>query len=204
MPRLCESFSELNPVQITGGEQTLFALTADGKVSIELADVVVIVTPYDSDLYDINLPRPSHAIGLCLGLRCVRPTWSRRDREHCHAHCRFHPCDQGRPHQEAVGSLRGQTLPRRHCDRRALRLGGGGRWQAGPGRNNVSGCRLPYSGFIFFFCGQFSPQRFEDFMLISFRIIFIHCSQAFRLGTKHFQEYIFTESNRCVTFSTSQ
>ena len=32
LPRLCESFAELNPVSIVGGEQTLFAITADGKV----------------------------------------------------------------------------------------------------------------------------------------------------------------------------
>ena len=32
LPRLCENFSELNPVQIVGGEQTLFAITGDGKV----------------------------------------------------------------------------------------------------------------------------------------------------------------------------
>ncbi len=31
-PKLCESFSELNPVSISGGEQTLFAITQDGKV----------------------------------------------------------------------------------------------------------------------------------------------------------------------------
>lgn len=31
-PRLCEGFSELNPVHMSGGEQTLFALTQDGKV----------------------------------------------------------------------------------------------------------------------------------------------------------------------------
>lgn len=34
IPRLCENFSELNPVQIIGGEQTLFAVTGDGKVSV--------------------------------------------------------------------------------------------------------------------------------------------------------------------------
>lgn len=33
VPKLCESFSELNPVQIIGGEQTMFAVTNDGKVS---------------------------------------------------------------------------------------------------------------------------------------------------------------------------
>lgn len=32
VPRLCESFSEINPVYMCGGEQTLFALTQDGKV----------------------------------------------------------------------------------------------------------------------------------------------------------------------------
>ena len=31
-PRLCESFSEINPISISGGEQTLFAITQDGKV----------------------------------------------------------------------------------------------------------------------------------------------------------------------------
>ncbi len=33
LPRLLENFSELSPVQIVGGEQTLFALTTDGKVN---------------------------------------------------------------------------------------------------------------------------------------------------------------------------
>ena len=33
LPRLMENFSELNPVQVIGGEQTLFAVTSDGKVS---------------------------------------------------------------------------------------------------------------------------------------------------------------------------
>ncbi|CAI8007319.1 E3 ubiquitin-protein ligase HERC2 [Geodia barretti] len=31
-PRLCEAFSELSPVKVTGGEQTMFAITKDGKV----------------------------------------------------------------------------------------------------------------------------------------------------------------------------
>ena len=35
-PRLCENFSELNPVQIVGGEQTMFALTQDGKVCLSV------------------------------------------------------------------------------------------------------------------------------------------------------------------------
>jgi len=33
VPRICEAFAEISPVQIAGGEQTLFAVTADGKVS---------------------------------------------------------------------------------------------------------------------------------------------------------------------------
>ena len=32
VPRICDAFGEISPVQITGGEQTLFAVTADGKV----------------------------------------------------------------------------------------------------------------------------------------------------------------------------
>lgn len=35
LPRLMENFSELNPVQVVGGEQTLFAVTSDGKVSAQ-------------------------------------------------------------------------------------------------------------------------------------------------------------------------
>ena len=35
VPRLCESFSELSPVQIIGGEQTMFAVTQDGKVILK-------------------------------------------------------------------------------------------------------------------------------------------------------------------------
>lgn len=34
VPRICDSFGEVSPVQITGGEQTLFAVTADGKVNV--------------------------------------------------------------------------------------------------------------------------------------------------------------------------
>ena len=36
VPRICDSFGEISPVQITGGEQTLFAVTADGKVSVSV------------------------------------------------------------------------------------------------------------------------------------------------------------------------
>ena len=39
-PRLCENFSELNPVQIVGGEQTMFALTQDGKVGLSVCQSV--------------------------------------------------------------------------------------------------------------------------------------------------------------------
>ena len=31
-PRLCEAFSELSPVKVIGGEQTMFATTKEGKV----------------------------------------------------------------------------------------------------------------------------------------------------------------------------
>ena len=33
LPTPCESLSALRPVQLVGGEQTLFAVTADGKVT---------------------------------------------------------------------------------------------------------------------------------------------------------------------------
>ena len=34
IPSQCEALSALRPVQIVGGEQTLFAVTAEGKVRI--------------------------------------------------------------------------------------------------------------------------------------------------------------------------
>lgn len=36
VPTPCEALAMLRPVQLIGGEQTLFAVTADGKVSIPL------------------------------------------------------------------------------------------------------------------------------------------------------------------------
>lgn len=38
-PKLCESFSELNPTSISGGEQTLFAVTQDGKVHVYIEKI---------------------------------------------------------------------------------------------------------------------------------------------------------------------
>jgi len=35
VPTPCEALATLRPVQLIGGEQTLFAVTADGKVSIQ-------------------------------------------------------------------------------------------------------------------------------------------------------------------------
>ena len=43
VPRICDSFGEISPVQITGGEQTLFAVTADGKVSVSVLSVCLSV-----------------------------------------------------------------------------------------------------------------------------------------------------------------
>lgn len=35
VPTPCEALATLRPVQLIGGEQTLFAVTADGKVSVQ-------------------------------------------------------------------------------------------------------------------------------------------------------------------------
>ena len=40
LPIGCESLASLRPVQLIGGEQTLFAVTADGKVSMVLVWLV--------------------------------------------------------------------------------------------------------------------------------------------------------------------
>ena len=36
LPTPCETLSALRPVQLVGGEQTLFAVTADGKVPFDI------------------------------------------------------------------------------------------------------------------------------------------------------------------------
>lgn len=42
-PQPCEALSAIRPVQIVGGEQTLFAVTAEGKVCCFAACLPVIV-----------------------------------------------------------------------------------------------------------------------------------------------------------------
>lgn len=37
VPTPCEALATLRPVQLIGGEQTLFAVTADGKVRVRLS-----------------------------------------------------------------------------------------------------------------------------------------------------------------------
>ena len=51
-PRLCEAFSELSPVNVIGGEQTMFALTRDGKVTSIACSVTHCST------FSISLPLP--------------------------------------------------------------------------------------------------------------------------------------------------
>ena len=46
IPSQCEALSALRPVQIVGGEQTLFAVTAEGKVRI---------SPLFSDIYSNSI-----------------------------------------------------------------------------------------------------------------------------------------------------
>ena len=42
IPSQCEALSALRPVQIVGGEQTLFAVTAEGKVRISPCSLIYI------------------------------------------------------------------------------------------------------------------------------------------------------------------
>ena len=62
-PRLCESFSELNPIQIVGGEQTLFAVTQDGKVRLSKSLRIFLLLVH----YLLV-----HLSGVCLWLWCLR------------------------------------------------------------------------------------------------------------------------------------
>ena len=41
-PRLCEAFSELSPMSVVGGEQTMFAITRDGKVKLNTHTVMYL------------------------------------------------------------------------------------------------------------------------------------------------------------------
>lgn len=43
VPTPCEALATLRPVQLIGGEQTLFAVTADGKVSVQQMVVGLLV-----------------------------------------------------------------------------------------------------------------------------------------------------------------
>lgn len=56
LPILCESLSALRPVQLTGGEQTLFAVTADGKVYATGKRVHAYLDPSAGRL--ANVPSP--------------------------------------------------------------------------------------------------------------------------------------------------
>ena len=43
IPQQCDTLSPLKPVQICGGEQSLFIVTADGKVSVMHGGRVVLI-----------------------------------------------------------------------------------------------------------------------------------------------------------------
>lgn len=100
VPRICEAFGEINPVQITGGEQTLFAVTADGKVSMCMVSPVC-VRPYVC-MYVCML----HFAGLCYWLWGVWSAGCGWDRQHHVTHCVIHPGFQGDQGEQSRSSLR--------------------------------------------------------------------------------------------------
>lgn len=53
LPRLLENFSELSPLQIVGGEQTLFAVTSDGKVILYSTLMVLYIHNVVYELYGL-------------------------------------------------------------------------------------------------------------------------------------------------------
>lgn len=50
-PRLCDAFSELSPVKVVGGEQTMFAITQDGKVHVSHPSLSLILHPSSTSSY---------------------------------------------------------------------------------------------------------------------------------------------------------
>ena len=64
LPVSCESLSGMRPVQLIGGEQTLFAVTADGKVGnspstlFRLFNVGAVPPPPPTQAYRAHTKRP--------------------------------------------------------------------------------------------------------------------------------------------------
>lgn len=50
IPQQCDSLSPLKPVQICGGEQSLFIVTADGKVSLPVIFSSILLTDFEQVL----------------------------------------------------------------------------------------------------------------------------------------------------------
>ena len=123
-PKLCEAFSELSPVQVVGGEQTMFAVTQDGKVREEEGreekqgrkggregkregvEEGVGEMKEGVSLVLLSFLPP----GLCLRLRCLWPSWNWRGRERFHPHPPHLSCHERHHHQKAGLSLWREAL----------------------------------------------------------------------------------------------
>lgn len=66
LPQPCEQLAALRPVQLIGGEQTLFAITGDGKVSHSMLTFLVFRTVIITLLYAILPCLPYLTLRECL------------------------------------------------------------------------------------------------------------------------------------------
>lgn len=127
VPTPTEALATLRPVQLIGGEQTLFAVTADGKVFQQLWRV--------SDQDRGNVSSRSGSSAVRDRIRRRGPTGHRGHRVCVHPHpAGVHPA---RLHQESSRELRGEALPGPVLGGRSLLLGGGGGREAGPREQKV-------------------------------------------------------------------
>ena len=94
VPRICEAFAEISPVQIAGGEQTLFAVTADGKVCYHLIHGVQI-----------------SSTGLCYRLWSIWSTGSWWYREYLVPNCAVQFGIQGDQGDKSGSPFWRETLP---------------------------------------------------------------------------------------------
>lgn len=115
LPMPCESLSALRPIQLAGGEQTLFAVTADGKV---YATGKIIDFFY---LHFMWKRRLTNGVVLYCRVRSTRSSWYWR--------CRFSDgtdlirVNSARVHKESGSQFWRQTLPRLKFRRSCIFMG---------------------------------------------------------------------------------
>lgn len=153
VPTPTEALATLRPVQLIGGEQTLFAVTADGKVATQRSyisnkgvDQKCFSCDFEHCLVFCSPPRHS---ALCHWVRSWRPTGHWRNGVCIHPDSAgVHPA---RLHQESGSKFWREALPGAVLRGGGVLVGGGGGWKARPREQKVrsqSNKHTPHSVFF--------------------------------------------------------